>query len=188
MLRKWNVPKFKEVSMSKVRDIQWNSSDVLEPSTVPQDNEPTFRTLCESLTPFKDEKVTNFLDLIHSDGQESALRTLMYPEELKRSTSLRDEIFLCSLYSPNNKNKSIMELIQIGRDNYLKLTNDELLQISSLTKRKSKLNCWLALRRGRITGCIFKDTCVANITNPSITTINRVINPIKNMDQIPSVK
>lgn len=174
--------------MSSVRDIQWNSANLIEATTSPQNSGPTFRAHCESLTTFEDEEVTNFLNLIHADGQESALRYLLYPDEIRRASKIRDEVFLASLYSFDNKNKTRNELIQIGIENPLQISTEELKEIAELTVRKNKSKFWLALRRGRVTGCTFKDCCVTNVDAPSITTINRIMNPIKNMDQIPSVK
>lgn len=174
--------------MSSVRNIQWNSSDLIEPSTKPLDSDPTFRAHCESLTTFKDEDVTEFLNLIHSDGQESALRTLMFPDEIRRASNLKDELFLANIFNLNNKKKTLEELIHIGKENHLRITEEESKEMASLTERKNKSKFWLALRRGRVTGCTFKECCVTDVNNPSITTINRIIDPMKNMDGIPSVK
>lgn len=174
--------------MSKVRDIQWNSADLIEPTTSPQDSEPTFRAHCESLTAFMDEDIINFLNLIHSDGQESALRTLLFPDEIRRASKIKDEVFLASLYTLDNKKKTLDELIKIGKEKHLQISKEELKEVASLTVRKNKSKFWLALRRGRVTGCCFKACCVTNVKTPSITTVNRIINPIKDMDQIPSIK
>lgn len=175
--------------MSSVQNIQWtSSSSLIEPTTTPQDSEPTFRAHCESLTAFEDEDVTNFLNLINSAGQESVLRTLLYPNEIRRASTIRDEVFLASLYSLDNIDKTLYELIEIGKEINLQITDEELKEVARLTVRKNKSTSWLALRRGRVTGSYFKDCCITNVKTPSITTVNRIINPIKNMDRIPSIK
>lgn len=189
MLCKWNIPKFQEVSMSTVRDIKWTSSSYLrETAFIPQDSEPTFRNHCNSLTTFTDEEVDSFLNTIHLDGQESALRTLTKPDEIRRASEIKDEVFLASIYSSDHKDKPLSELIKIGKKNSLQISKEELKEVARLTIRRNKSKFWLALRRGRVTGCSFKDCCISSTENPSITTINRIINPIKNLDIIPSVK
>lgn len=125
--------------MSTVRDIQWNSADMIEPTTLPADSEPTFRALCNSLTPFMDEDVMSFLDLIHADGQETALRTLLYPDEVRRATQLRDEVFLYSLYNPEKRNKTLGELIQAGKDKELQISEKELKEIADCSQKQIQI-------------------------------------------------
>jgi len=135
-----------------------------------------------------DETIYNFINDLHSEGQEAAVRTILYPDEICRVTKIKDDLFLANLYCVNYERKTRSELVEICKSKPLEISKEDLTEISRLTLAKLNSKIWVALRRGRITGTNFKDCCVTNIENPSITTINRVINPVNLFDNVPSIK
>lgn len=182
MLCKWNVPSFKQASMSSAKDITWKLPSH-ERSTV----ESSFLEYCDSFSHLSDEAIDQFILKCNSSGDDPALSTL-YSTGKKRNTKLRDEIFLANLYNEMHKAKPLRELIEIGKSISLDVTNDEANEIWNLTLPSLKSKCSVGLRRGRITGCNFKNCCISNIEDPSVTTIRRVINQIQNLDHIPAAK
>lgn len=62
----------------------------------------------------------------------------------------------------------------------IELTDDEANEISYLTHSSHKSKCRFALKRGRVIASYFKDCCNASIEEPSISFINRMMNPIDN--------
>lgn len=96
--------------MSSARNINWRLSS-RERAT----HESSFLEYCDSLTHLTDEKIHHFLVKSHSVGDDTALGTILFSSEKKRKTNLRDEIFLASLYNENYQNKSLCELVEIGR-------------------------------------------------------------------------
>lgn len=170
--------------MSQVKDIQWTSRSLeVTQEHIPESN---FLLYCNSLTSFSDDTIDAFVRDCHSEGDETGLGTILFSSEIRRRTNIQDEVFLASLFDSHNLNKSLCELVEIAQAMAIKISKNDVKEISRLTERNSK-HC-LALRRGRITGSIFKNCCLANINDPPITTINRVINPIKNLDFTPSVR
>lgn len=181
MLCKWNMPSFKDVSMSSAKEIHWQC-----PSKDRKTHETNFLKSCKSITPFTDERIDQFIKKCHSDGDSTALGTIIIPSEMQRKTNIKDEIFLASLYNVEYKNKSLFQLIEIGKSISLNVTNDEVKDISKITLNKEKSKFFVGLRRGRISGSSFKSCCVTNIENPSITTINYMMNP-RNLDNVPCI-
>lgn len=169
--------------MSSAKNIDWrlrsNESTTLETS---------FLEFCASLPNLSDERVEEFVRKSHSVGDETALATILFPWEKRRKTNLRDELFLASLYNHKYRNKALSELIEIGKKISLNLSNDEVKEISSITLPRLKSKCSIALRRGRITGSNFKNCCITDIKDPSITTIRRAINLTKMFGDVPSIK
>lgn len=168
--------------MSEAVNITWNSTPREKVTT-----ESNFRLYCESLTHLSDAQVFQFIEKCNSDGDATALETILFPDKVKRKTNIRDEVFLASLYNEINRNKSHRELVELGKAISLNITNDEVKEISHSTLAHLKSKCSLGLRRGRITGSQFKNCCVASIDNSPITTIRQLINPIA-LDNIPSIK
>lgn len=74
--------------MSAAKDIDWKSQ-TRERATY----ETSFLEYCESIGPLSDERIDQFLNKCHSVGDDTALRTIIFPSEKKRLTNLRDEIF-----------------------------------------------------------------------------------------------
>lgn len=180
------MPKYNEVSMSSMTDINWTSSSLDQPSAY---EDTSFSSYIKTLKALDDKVVLDFINTISSEGQEPALRTILYPDEKRRISNIKDEMFLANLFDPSYMNYTHSELVQIGKSKIIQISKKEIEEISSSTllQRKSKL--WVPLRRGRITGTNLKECCATNINNPSITTISRVINPTKHFDRrIPSVK
>lgn len=168
--------------MSKAVNISWNSA-----SRKPITTESNFRSHCDSLTHLSDAKIIQFIEKCNSDGDTTALESILFPDKVKRKTNIRDEVFLASLYDERNRNKSHGELVKLGKAISLNITNEEVKEISHSTLAHLKSKCSIGLRRGRITGSQFKNCCVASIENPPITTIRELINPT-NLDNIPSIK
>lgn len=183
VLCKWKLPPAKKVPMSAAKDIKWNF-----PSRERAATESNFLEHCESISRLSDERIKEFLLKCHSVGDETALGTILFSSEKKRRTNLRDEIFLASLYNENYRDKSLNELLEIARTIPLKLSDEEVKEISKLTLPKLKSKCYNGLRRGRITGTNFKDCCVSNVADPSMISIRRVINPTKSLHHLPSIK
>ncbi len=169
--------------MSAARNIDWRLSPLNRAT-----NETSFLEFCDSISPLSDERIHRFLNDCKSVGDDVALRSIIFPSERKRLTNLKDEIFLSSLYNANYQNKSLCELVDIGRSNSLHLSEDEVHEIFKLTLQRLKSKCYLGLRRGRITGSTFKNCSTANLDDPSVVIINRVICPIKNSSLISTTK
>lgn len=175
--------------MSRVADIKYRSNSNERTSTTVHEPGASFVEYLNSIRPFEDEDIISFINGIHSDGNEPALRTILFPEEKRRNSTIKDEVFLSNLYSKDYSNRSLDELVEIGKSIKLKISKEDIAEITRVTlpqQRKSKF--WIALRRGRITGSNLKDCCATNIENPSVTAISRVINPLKGLDHIPGIK
>lgn len=181
MLCKWNMPSFKAVAMSSVKEIHWRC-----PPQERKANENNFVKNCSSITPLSDERIDEFIKKCHSDGNFTALGTIIIPSETRRKTNIKDEIFLASLYSFEHRNKSLLQLIEIGKSISLNVTDSEVNEISKITLNKEKSKFYVGLRRGRISGSNFKSCCVTTIENPSLTTINYMLNP-RNLENVPSI-
>lgn len=169
--------------MSSASEINWR-----KPSYEPQMLEASFIEHCDSIAPLSDEKLNEFITKCHSHGGTTAIETMLHPSKVRRKTNLRDEIFLASLYSYDNKNKSLTELVTMGKSISLCISKDEAQEISSLTLPRLKSKCSIALRRGRITGSNFKTCCSSNIKDPAVTAIRRVIHLTKAFGDGLSVK
>ena len=150
--------------------------------------EASFLEHCDSIDHLSDEKINKFLKKCHSDGDDTALRTIIFPSEKVRLTNLRDIIFLANHYNENYEKRSIRELVEIGRAISINLTEEEANEIFKLTLPRLKSKCFLGLRRGRITGSTFKSCCIADVNDPSIITIKRVISPSKSLELVPGIK
>lgn len=181
MLCKWNMPSFKKVSMSSMKEIHWKYS-TQERNT----DESNFLKYCNSITPFSDEQIDQFVKKCHSDGNVTALGTIIMPLEMRRKTLIKDGIFLASHYNQEYRDKSLLELIEIGKSISLNITHDEVKEISKITVNKEKSKFYIGLRRGRISGSNFKSCCVTDVKNPSLTTINSMLNP-RSLDNVPSI-
>lgn len=168
--------------MSLVQDMKWTASSI-ENTTNPK-KLSSFVSSCESIRPLPDHIIDKFIR--NMPGGASALHTIIFPDEKRRNTAINDKVFLSSWYNEQNKLKSLSELIEIGKSMQLKLSQVDLAEITNVIIRKSK--AWTGLIRGRVSGSDFKDCCSANIKNPSVTLINRLMNPKSNLDNIPSVK
>lgn len=88
MLCKWNVPKFKEESMSLASDIKWTSASYEEPTTSSKNLESTFMTSCATLTAFSDDTIAEFIKSM--PGSISAMHTVLFPNDKRRNSSLKD--------------------------------------------------------------------------------------------------
>lgn len=181
MLCKWNMPSFKDVSMSSVKEIHWRF-----PLQERKTHETNFQKYCHSITPFSDDRIDNFIKKCHSDGDSTALGTMIIPSQMRRRTNIKDEIFLASLYNVEHKNKSLSQLIEIGMSMSLNVTDDEVKEISKITLNKEKSKFFVGLRRGRISGSNFKSCCVTTVENPSLTTLNFMLNP-RNLENVPCI-
>lgn len=146
--------------------------------------ESSFVKYCNSLTPFSDESIDTFIKECHSDGNTTALGSILFPDE-RRKTIIKDDLFLASLYNLNNERKTRRELIEIGKSLSIELSSDDVNEISWLTLPCHKSKCLFALKRGRIIASNFKDCCSTSIENPSISFINRMMNPISNFRGYP---
>ncbi len=173
--------------MSKVKDINWTSKSYEERNNYTA-RPSSFHTNYSSLPHLSDEVVLKFLNDLHSEGQEAAVRTVIYPDEICRVSKIKDDVFLADLYCNNYNTKSRSELVEIGKSKPLQISNEDLKEIARLTLPRLHSKIWLALRRGRVTGSNFKDCCSSSVDNPSIVTVNRVINPANLFDNVPSVK
>lgn len=181
MLCKWNIPSFKDVSMSSAKEINWKID-----SDERKTHQTNFFQYCNSILPLTDERIDEFIKKCHSDGKSTALGTIVMPKEMRRKTNIKDEIFLSSHYNDENKNKCLFELIDIGKSISLNITADEVKEISRITLNKEKSKFFVGLRRGRIAGSNFKSCCVANVASPSLTTINYIMNP-RNLENVPGI-
>lgn len=169
--------------MCPATEINWRVRSY-EPSML----EASFLEHCDSINHLTDDRIDQFISKCHADGDETALETILYPLEVRRKTNIRDEIFLANLYSHKNRNKTLSELVDIGKSMLLNITNAEAEEICNLTLPRLKSKCCLALRRGRVTGSNFKNCCDSNIKDPSITTIRHIINLTKAFGDSPSIK
>lgn len=129
-----------------------------------------------------------FLNGLHSEGQEAAVRTVIYPDEICRVSKIKDDLFLADLYCKDYNRKSRSELVEIGKSKPLQISIEDLKEIARLTLPSLHSKIWVALRRGRVTGSNFKDCCATSLENPSIVTVNRVINPVNLFDNVPCIK
>lgn len=182
MLCKWNIPSFKDVSMSSIKEIHWRY-----PAKERKTGDLNFLKNCDSITPFSDEKIDQFIKKCHLGGDFTAVGSIIAPSDMRRKTNIKDDIFLASLYNVEHRNKSLLQLIEIGKSISLNVTNDEVKEISKITLNKEKSKFYIGLRRGRISGSNFKSCCVTNFESPSLTTINYIINP-RNLDNVPSIR
>lgn len=169
--------------MSSAKNITW-TLPCREQATL----DSSFLEHCNSITPLTDDRINEFIFKCRSEGDDTALETILFPDQRKRRSNLRDEIFLASLFDENYRNKSLIELIEIGKSISLDISIDEAREILNLTLSKFKAQFSLALRRGRLTDSDFKSCCVSNLDDPSLTIIRRVINPIKNLGRASSIK
>lgn len=178
-LCKWNVPSFKDESMGFASNIRFRPR--------PSDRvnlESSFVEYCNSLTPFSNESIDSFIKECHSEGNTTAIGTILFPQEI-RKTNIKDHIFLASLYRAGNKTKTRRELIEMGKSVPIELSSAEANEISCLTLSRNKSKCRFALKRGRIIASNFKECCNANIESPSISLINLVMNPVSNFHCYP---
>lgn len=171
--------------MSKAKEIKWNSKSYEEPVPKPKSE---FHLCYSSLPPLSDAVVLEFLNNLNSEGQEAAVRTVIYPDEVCRTTKIKDGLFLANIYCKDYNKKCRSELVEIGLSNPLRISNEDLHEIARVTLPRLHSKIWVALRRGRVTGSNFKDCCLSNIENPSITIVNRVINPVNLFGNLPSIK
>lgn len=75
-----------------------------------------------------DDQINEFIQKCNSQNDETALEKIWFPfvvKRVKRKINLRDQIFLASIYSENNRRKSLNELVKIGAFDFLNLSNDE---------------------------------------------------------------
>lgn len=156
--------------MSAAKDINWRCQS--HKSTKP---ETSFIEYCDSLPILTNQRIEQFVQQCHSNGNETALATILFPTEKRRKTNIRDAVFLSSWYDVKYRLKSFSELVEVGKNMSLTLTSNEVKEISTITMPGSKSSCRTALRRGRITGSIFKKCCVANVIDPCLTTIRQAI-------------
>lgn len=187
MLCKWNVPKSKDASMSRVSDINWRSTTNQQSASSRKPND-SFHCYIDSIQKFEDDVIVNFINDIFVDGSEPALRTVLFPEEKRRASTIKDEIFLSNLYGKDYLYKELSELVRIGKSVKVEISKEDIAEITRITVAQTKSKLWISLRRGRITGSNLKDCCTTSIVNPSITTISRVINPIKGLTHAPSAQ
>lgn len=173
----------KEASMSSAKNITWRF-----PSHERTTYESSFLEYCDTFNNLSDETIDQFLLKCNAVGDDTALETLYSTSEGKRKTKLRDEIFLASLFNQDYQSKPLAELVEIGKSMSLNITNHEVNEICNITLPRLKSKCSVGLRRGRISGANFKNCCVTNVKDPSISTIRRVINPIKSLDFVPSIQ
>lgn len=174
--------------MSRVTDINWRSNCNERSARTVQNPDDSFLAYVNSIQKLDNEVIIDFINAVHSDKYEPALRTILFPHEKRRNSKIKDDVFLCNLFGKNYVRQSLTELVRIGKSKKLEISKEDIAEITRVTLSQRKSKFWIALRRGRITGSNFKDCCVANIKNPSVATISRVINPIKNFKDIPSVK
>lgn len=160
-------------------NVQWKP-EPLEKSPL----ESSFAQYCKSLTPFSDESIDEFIKECYSDGNICAVGSILFPEE-RRNTSIKDEVFLASLYSHSNQKKTRRELIDIGKSVMIELSAEDVNEISRLTVSSLKSKCRFGLKRGRIIASNFKDCCSASIDNPPISFINRMMNPMSHFGTYP---
>lgn len=134
--------------MSAAADINWRTH-----SHEPRMIETSFIEHCESIAPLSDDKINEFIRTGREHGGTTAIETVSHPTQARRKTNLRDEIFLASLYSDDNKSKykSHEELVTIGKSISLNISKEESEEISRLTLPRLKSKCSVALKRGRIT-------------------------------------
>lgn len=165
--------------MPLVSNIRFRSTPFEKPKL-----ESSFVEYCNSLSPFPDETIEKFVKDCHLDGNTTAIGSILFPEQ-SRITSIKDEMFIASLYSDNYQEKTLRELIDIGKSIAIELSSDDVNEISCLTLPRLKSKCRFALKRGRIIASNFKDCCIASIDNPSISLINRIMNPMNNFNFYP---
>lgn len=156
------MPSFKDDSMTLASKIQWKPKSVEKPSL-----ESSFVEYCNSLTPFTDAIIENFIKECNSDGNRCAVGSVLFPEEIRKTTT-KDELFLSSLYSGINERKTRRELVDIGKSIKMEFSTEEVNEISRLTVSGHKSICHFGLKRGRIIASNFKDCCSANIDDPAI--------------------
>lgn len=168
--------------MSEAVNIRWKSN--LSEQKADKSN---FRLYCDSLTHLSDERILQFIEKCNSEGDTTALETIIFPEKIIRKTNIRDEVFLGSLYNEAYQNKGHGELVDIGKAMSLNITNGEVREISHSTLPHLKSKCSVGLRRGRVTASQFKNCCEASVDTPPISIIQQLINPT-NLDDVPSVK
>lgn len=110
--------------MTFASNIQWKPEILEKPQL-----ESNFVEYCNSLTPFSDESIDKFVRDCYSDGNICAVGSILFPEE-RRSTSIRDEVFLASLYSHINNKKNHSELVEIGKSIKIELSTEDVNEIS----------------------------------------------------------
>ncbi len=142
---------------------------------------------CETFSAFSDDIITKFIKSM--PGNISAIHTVLFPNDKRRNSNLKDSIFLTSWYNVENKKKSHSELVAIGKLRLLEISMTDVKEIRQLTLCKSTAKKFsVALRRGRITGSHFKECCETDVNNPSLTIINSLINVMNNLDNLPCVR
>ncbi len=165
--------------MTTASKIQWKPEFVQKPLL-----ESNFVEYCNSLTPFTDDIIENFIKECNLDGNWCAVSTILFPE-VRRKTNIKDEVFMASHYSRINERKTRSELVDIGKSITIELSTEEVNEISRLTVSSHKSICRFGLKRGRIIASNFKACCFANINDPSISLINRMMNPMNNFGCYP---
>lgn len=169
--------------MSAAKDINWRGQT--NKSTIP---ETSFLEYCNSLPILTNERIEQFVQKCHSDGNETALATVLFPTQERRRTNIRDAVFLSSWYDVKYRHISFSELVEVGKIMSLTLTSSEIKEIFTTTLLRLKSSCRTALKRGRITGSIFKKCCVANVNDPCLATIRRVIHLSKMFGDVPNIR
>lgn len=169
--------------MSAAKDIDWRVQN--DKKTKP---ETSFLEYCSSLPILTDQRIEQFVRQCHSNGDETALGTILFATEKRRRTNIRDQVFLASWYDVKYRYKTLTELVEIGTNISLSLTSNEVKEISTITLPSSKSKCRVALKRGRITGSIFKKCCLSDIKDPCLATVRRAIHITKVVGCAPSIR
>lgn len=108
--------------MSLVQDMKWTSSSIEQPTN--SITTSSFVSSCESIRPFADDIIINFIKNI--PGGNSAMHSILFPDEKRRNSGIKDEIFLSTWYNENNRNKTLFELVEMGKSKSLKFSDEDL--------------------------------------------------------------
>lgn len=183
------MPSRKNVPLSKVENIEFGKkkftkkpssdvpltdveiSNILKESIDLYNTAPVLATLTEPFSnKFKTNSVVATVDTIISEADEIASRKLNY----------------ASLFNENNLEYSLDELIEIGKNINLDLTEEDHLLISRITIISR--DQWRFLRIGRITGTSFKNSVRTNLNKPALSTIKYICYSNPETMHIPAIE
>lgn len=178
--------------MAKISDIDFHSGNEKTDSHAP---------LPELLSPFDIEDVDSILTNLYEKNIFIPLMALREPfasrfvekdnESLLISKDKDDDelnlqvvkLYLTAMFRPDLTKKSLEELQKIGEDVKISFEPDQIKYIEEKTRQQSNCTLWYRFRAGRVTGSTFMAVCRTSIESPSMSLIERICFPEKQIFQ-----
>ena len=132
----------------------------------------------EAITkPSKDELENFYATLNNSTKKPGILRILpAYVDQFRSKSSEMSKQVLTNLYDPENVNLNQEKLLELCKENYvkLKISTEEAENIESATRDQNTSTKWFLYRGGRVTASVAKAVCRTNPNNPSVSLIKKI--------------